>query len=147
MASSTSYVLAVCLRSDPCIEGGKGRRKRGSSGSAGPRTAPAMFGTGRGPTWRGLCRDNAGNWHLVDSGGSHLADLTKQEDDKNPMTDLPRGIGAPAPRALTAAGYTSLERLNGIKAADVTKLHGVGPKAIRVLTEALREYGFAFTGP
>jgi hypothetical protein len=59
-------------------------------------------------------------------------------------TQLPRAIGAPATRALTAAGYTNLEKLNGVRTTELTKLHGVGPKAIRLLEEALREHGYAF---
>lgn len=57
------------------------------------------------------------------------------------MTDsgLPKGIGAPATRALTAAGYRELDQLAGVPAAELLTLHGVGPKAIRILSEALRE--------
>ena len=61
------------------------------------------------------------------------------------MTDseLPKGMGAPAPRALTSAEYTTLEQLHGVPAADLTKLHGVGPKAVGVLQEALEQHGYA----
>ncbi|MET9346912.1 DNA-binding protein [Streptomyces termitum] len=55
----------------------------------------------------------------------------------HPATDFPRGVGAPATRALAAAGYTRLDQLAGVPAA----LHGVGPKALRVLGEALAERG------
>ncbi|MFD8971470.1 MULTISPECIES: DNA-binding protein [Streptomyces] len=58
-----------------------------------------------------------------------------------PGTDLPRGIGAPATRALAAAGYTRLSQLAGVPAAELAALHGVGPKALRVLGEALAERG------
>jgi hypothetical protein len=58
-------------------------------------------------------------------------------------SDLPRGIGAPATRALTAAGFTRLEQLHGVPAAELSKLHGVGPKAIRVLGEVLEHHGYA----
>ncbi|MFE6224900.1 MULTISPECIES: DNA-binding protein [unclassified Streptomyces] len=58
-----------------------------------------------------------------------------------PGTDLPRGIGAPATRALAAAGYTRLDQLAGVPAAELAALHGVGPKALRVLSEALAERG------
>ena len=59
------------------------------------------------------------------------------------MSDLPRGIGAPATRALTAAGLTTLEQVAGASSAELLALHGVGPRAIRVLTEALAEHGLA----
>ncbi|MFB7940041.1 DNA-binding protein, partial [Streptomyces sp. NPDC056049] len=53
-----------------------------------------------------------------------------------PETDFPRGIGAPATRALAAVGYTRLDQLAGVPSADLAALHGVGPKALRVLGEA-----------
>ncbi|WP_040812821.1 hypothetical protein [Nocardia concava] len=56
----------------------------------------------------------------------------------------PRGIGAPATRALAAAGYQSLEELAGVPERDLLALHGMGPKAIRVLREALTEQGLDF---
>ena len=51
-------------------------------------------------------------------------------------TPLPK-IGAPATRALTAAGYLSLEDLDGVSRADLLALHGVGPRAIRILDETM----------
>jgi len=59
----------------------------------------------------------------------------------SPGTGLPKNIGAPATRALTAAGYTELGQLAGVPAADLAKLHGVGPKALRLLQEALQARG------
>ncbi|MEV4430746.1 DNA-binding protein [Streptomyces sp. NPDC049602] len=58
-----------------------------------------------------------------------------------PETDLPRGIGAPATRALVAAGYTRLAQLADVPASELAALHGVGPKALRMLGEALAEQG------
>jgi predicted flap endonuclease-1-like 5' DNA nuclease len=61
------------------------------------------------------------------------------------MTDgLPAGIGAPATRALTAAGYTRLAQLTEVTEKDLGQLHGVGPKALRLLREALVADGLAF---
>ncbi len=59
--------------------------------------------------------------------------------------DLPRNIGAPAIGALTAAGYTDLDKLDGVPAAALLALHGVGPKAIRLLREALAERGLSLS--
>ena len=56
---------------------------------------------------------------------------------------LPRTIGAPATRALTAAGYTELRQLANVPATDLKKLHGVGPKALRLLQEALERHGLS----
>ena len=57
--------------------------------------------------------------------------------------DLPRSIGAPATRALTAAGYLRLEQLAGVPERDLGALHGVGPKALRILRDALEERGLS----
>jgi hypothetical protein len=54
---------------------------------------------------------------------------------------LPRAIGAPATRALTAAGLTRLDQLEGMPRRELLALHGVGPKAVRILDEALAERG------
>jgi hypothetical protein len=58
-----------------------------------------------------------------------------------PATNFPRGVSAPATRALVAAGYTRLEQLAGVPAAELTQLHGMGPKALRILQEALERQG------
>ena len=57
--------------------------------------------------------------------------------------DLPRNIGAPATRALSAAGYTELRQLASVPVAELRKLHGVGPKALRLLQEALQAHGMS----
>jgi hypothetical protein len=58
--------------------------------------------------------------------------------------ELPSNIGRPATSALLDAGYVRLEQFDGVRTADLLKLHGVGPKAIRLLREALAERGLAF---
>ena len=62
-----------------------------------------------------------------------------------PDAGLPGNIGAPATRALTAAGYTELRQLANVPAAELRKLHGVGPKALRLLQEALAEQGMSLS--
>lgn len=54
--------------------------------------------------------------------------------------DFPK-IGQPALRALAGAGYTRLEQLTRVREADLLRLHGVGPKAIRLLKAALASRG------
>jgi predicted flap endonuclease-1-like 5' DNA nuclease len=56
---------------------------------------------------------------------------------------LPSAIGRPATRALQEAGFSDLGRLDGVAAADLLRLHGVGPKAVAVLREALAERGWS----
>jgi predicted flap endonuclease-1-like 5' DNA nuclease len=54
-------------------------------------------------------------------------------------------MGAPATRALAAAGYTELSQLADVSEEELKALHGVGPKALRVLREALRERGLSLS--
>ncbi len=61
--------------------------------------------------------------------------------------DFPAGLAQPALRALAAAGYTSLEQLSTTTEADLSKLHGLGPKGLRLIREALDARGLAFAGP
>jgi predicted flap endonuclease-1-like 5' DNA nuclease len=60
-----------------------------------------------------------------------------------PSPDLP-AIGRPATRALAAQGITTLDDVARQKRADLLALHGVGPKAVRILEEALATDGRAF---
>lgn len=57
--------------------------------------------------------------------------------------DLPKNIGRPATGALLAAGYTELGQLAGVPAAELLRLHGVGPKAVTRLQEALELRGLS----
>lgn len=50
---------------------------------------------------------------------------------------LPRAIGKPATRALLAAGITALEQVIDKSDEELLALHGVGPKAIRILREEI----------
>lgn len=56
------------------------------------------------------------------------------------MTGLPR-IGGPADSALEQAGHLTLESLAGASTKELLALHGLGPKGVRLLDEALREAG------
>jgi hypothetical protein len=58
------------------------------------------------------------------------------EEDERRGTELPR-IGAPAGRALQAAGYQHLEDVAGRPAAELLALHGIGERALVLLDEAL----------
>jgi predicted flap endonuclease-1-like 5' DNA nuclease len=57
--------------------------------------------------------------------------------------DLP-AIGRPANSAFLAAGITTLAQVAAHRRRDLLAMHGVGPKAIRILGEALTEKGLAF---
>jgi predicted flap endonuclease-1-like 5' DNA nuclease len=58
--------------------------------------------------------------------------------------DFPAGVSQPALRALHAAGYTRLEQLTTVTERDLLALHGLGPKAITVLRDALQRQGKSF---
>ncbi len=64
-------------------------------------------------------------------------------ENKKQESDLP-AIGSPATRALAMAGYTTLSQLTKVTETELAQLHGVGPKAIRLLGEALKTKGWAF---
>ncbi len=54
---------------------------------------------------------------------------------------LPRAIGKPATRALLLAGISTLTTVAGHSEAELLALHGVGPRAIRILRDALQASG------
>ena len=56
----------------------------------------------------------------------------------------PQGVAKPAQRALASAGFSELSQLTQISEADLLQLHGMGPKAIRHLREALAEQNLTF---
>jgi predicted flap endonuclease-1-like 5' DNA nuclease len=58
--------------------------------------------------------------------------------------DLPAGIGEPAARAFANAGLVRLEQFTEVRAADLRRLHGVGPKAIETIRRALEAQGRSF---
>lgn len=64
-------------------------------------------------------------------------------EQNNRQTDFPK-TSNPALRALNNAGYTHLEQLTEVSEQDLLKLHGMGPKAIRILRAALEERGLSF---
>lgn len=53
-------------------------------------------------------------------------------------------IGKPALRALHAAGFVRLEQLTGITKTELSRLHGMGPKAVGILREALAVKNLSF---
>ena len=61
--------------------------------------------------------------------------------------DLPKEIGGPATRALVANGVTTLAQVAASSQAELSAMHGVGPKAVRVLEDALARAGLSFADP
>ena len=70
-------------------------------------------------------------------------------DDGGPSRGRPRPppvpgcrrSGAPATRALTAAGLTTLEAVAAVPEQQLAAMHGVGPVALTALRAALAEHG------
>ena len=59
------------------------------------------------------------------------------------LGDLPK-IGRPATSSLIAEGVSSLSEVARMSRSRLLTLHGVGPKAVRLLDEALSEAGLDF---
>ncbi|MDA9472466.1 helix-hairpin-helix domain-containing protein [Enterococcus sp. 5H] len=59
------------------------------------------------------------------------------------MTTLPN-IGKPAANALSSIGITTLEQVSTLDKTALSKIHGVGPKAIAILEKALAEQQLTF---
>lgn len=81
---------------------------------------------------------------LVRAAWSHRAPkrlVAAAEAAESGGADLPPGIGRPAARALSGAGLDTLDRIAEKGEAELLALHGVGPKAIRILRRALEERG------
>jgi len=64
--------------------------------------------------------------------------MTQQE------SDFPARLSAPARRALAGAGYVRLEQLSRVSEAEIKRLHGTGPKGIKLLRQALEAKGLSF---
>jgi predicted flap endonuclease-1-like 5' DNA nuclease len=57
--------------------------------------------------------------------------------------DLPP-VGRPANSALLLAGITTLDQVAACRRRELLAMHGIGPKAIRILEAALAERGLTF---
>lgn len=57
---------------------------------------------------------------------------------------FPTGVGGPALRALHAAGVRSMADLQDRTKAELLALHGMGPRALGILGDALAASGRGF---
>ena len=62
----------------------------------------------------------------------------------SPVHDLPAGLAGPARRALASANIQALNQLAGFTEAEISRLHGIGPNALKTLRLALAEKGLSF---
>lgn len=58
--------------------------------------------------------------------------------------EWPRAIGRPATDALLHEGYSRLEQLTALTEKELLAIHGVGPKAVRILKEELAARGMDY---
>ncbi len=66
--------------------------------------------------------------------------MTDQPDE----SEFTPRIGNVARRELALQGYTRYEQLTRVTAKALLDIHGVGPKAVRILAEELAARGLAF---
>ncbi len=66
-----------------------------------------------------------------------MATQQKTQPPPSPSQPLPSSMGKPALRALQGAGITTLAEAARRPPEELAKLHGVGPKALRLLAESL----------
>lgn len=68
----------------------------------------------------------------------------KQMHEVDREAPLPGKVSRPALRALDEAGITTLGQLAALSEKELLKLHGVGPKGVRILRQALEQEGLTF---
>ncbi|MFC5652630.1 DNA-binding protein [Paenibacillus solisilvae] len=69
---------------------------------------------------------------------------SRSHNSELPESDLPSGLASPARRALAGAGYQRLEQFSKLTKAEVLQLHGMGPKAMNQMSQALAAKGLTF---
>lgn len=60
------------------------------------------------------------------------------------MSELTPKIGKVATRELAAHGFKTYDQLTKVTEKELLAIHGVGPKAIRILSEELESRGMNF---
>lgn len=55
-----------------------------------------------------------------------------------PVRELSKHIGKPAANALLGAGITTLRQAQQMSDKELLALHGVGPKAVKILREYIK---------
>ncbi|WP_342782951.1 mycofactocin system transcriptional regulator [Saccharopolyspora hirsuta] len=131
-----------------------------------PQTiAHATLGVALAAYERWLDEPDAELTDLLDSAMRELAagfaDAARSGPDDEPRDESRRRVARPSPdeseftprigkvarRELASHGYTRYAQLAEVTPADLLKIHGVGPKAIRILGEELAATGRSFADP
>lgn len=66
------------------------------------------------------------------------------EEGRKPTDGFLSLLPAPARRGLESAGLDTLQKISQWSEADVSKLHGMGPKGLSILKKSLDAEGLAF---
>lgn len=64
--------------------------------------------------------------------------------NETPTTEFPRSIGKVATRELALSGYTRFKHLTRVSRKSLLAIHGVGPKAVDILEEEMKNKGLEF---
>jgi hypothetical protein len=72
--------------------------------------------------------------------------MTRKSETTHPNAAAFPPVGGPALRALATAGIRSLQQLTEWREQDLLELHGMGPRGIRILGDALSARGLTFRG-
>lgn len=64
--------------------------------------------------------------------------------DVRPVGDLPDEIGKTAARELSSNGITTLDQVAAHSKKELLAIHGVGPKAIAILGDAMAARGLDY---
>jgi hypothetical protein len=72
--------------------------------------------------------------------------VTRDRPGEAFSSELPPSIGRPAIAALVSAGITTLDQVATMTERELLALHGVGPKAVRVLAGELAAQGRTLSG-
>ena len=71
--------------------------------------------------------------------------MSRPSDTTHPnKAAFPPGVSGPALRALSSAGVRSMADLTRWSETDLATLHGMGPKALKLLRDALITSGWSF---
>ena len=68
--------------------------------------------------------------------------MTSQHDPAT--TEFPPSMGRVSRRQLALHGYTRFDQLTDVSPGELLELHGVGPKAVRILEEEMAARGLSF---
>jgi pimeloyl-ACP methyl ester carboxylesterase len=90
-----------------------------------------------------VVQDDKGRGHGSRTGAPAANRVENGHDVEQSGDAFPKNIGAPATRALIAAGFSDVRQLANVPATELKRLHGLGPKALARLQEVLEQQGLS----